>query len=218
MRPNQHFITLTMTSDKIIPCAEPSDAAAVVREHIDKIDPNTTWGNLINKHKLMMGVIFARGVNDEFGLNDTLPWRSREDLAFFSKVTAGSTVIMGRKTYDSLPVSSKPLSGRRNIVVTSKPDQLYNGKFYSVNGLQAALDLARNFKRMTWVIGGRSLIEEALQVCKVAVTSSVQYAGPADVRAPVLPQHFEAVSLMRYEKIIQPGVIHVLWDNPWMKL
>ena len=194
-------------------CADAADAASVIRSHIASINPNTFFNNLFGKHKLVFGALFAKGMNDEFGLQDTLPWRSKEDLAFFSKVTAGCAVIMGRKTYDSLPKFSKPLPGRINIVVTSTPKQLYNGEHYSVPTLSAAIALARKLRKITWVIGGSALIADALPFCKLAVTSTIQYAGPHDIKAPTLPPFFEPLAMMKYDKIMIPGVIHLMWNN-----
>ena len=58
------------------------------------------------------------------GINNTLPWRLPEDLAFFKRTTSGHTIIMGRKTFDSI---GRPLPNRRNIVVTRNPDWQHAG-------------------------------------------------------------------------------------------
>ncbi len=58
------------------------------------------------------------------GINNTLPWRLPEDLAFFKKTTTGHTIIMGRKTFDSI---GRALPNRRNIVVTRNPDWSHEG-------------------------------------------------------------------------------------------
>lgn len=60
-------------------------------------------------------MIFACDQNGVIGRNGDLPWRQSTDLKFFKKTTLGTTVVMGRKTWDSLPF---PLPGRRNIVIS----------------------------------------------------------------------------------------------------
>ena len=64
---------------------------------------------------MMISLIAAVGQNGELGKNNALLWRLEGDLPFFKRVTMGKSVIMGRKTFESLP---KALPGRRNIVIT----------------------------------------------------------------------------------------------------
>ena len=61
-------------------------------------------------------LIAARGRNNVIGREGDLPWRLKDDLAFFKKATLGSPIVMGRKTWESLPF--RPLKGRENIVLT----------------------------------------------------------------------------------------------------
>ena len=61
-------------------------------------------------------LIAARGKNNVIGNEGDLPWRLKDDLTFFKKVTMGCPILMGRKTWESLPV--RPLKGRENIVMT----------------------------------------------------------------------------------------------------
>ena len=63
-------------------------------------------------------LIWAQGINGGIGKNGKLPWHISEDLQNFKKLTLDSTILMGRKTWESLPI--KPLSKRRNIVLSSK--------------------------------------------------------------------------------------------------
>ena len=62
-------------------------------------------------------MIWAQDNNNAIGRDGTLPWHFSEDLKNFKKLTTGSPIIMGRKTWDSLPI--KPLPDRRNIVLSS---------------------------------------------------------------------------------------------------
>ena len=62
-------------------------------------------------------MIWAQDTNNAIGKNGALPWHFSEDLKNFKKLTTGHTIIMGRKTWDSLPI--KPLPNRRNIVISS---------------------------------------------------------------------------------------------------
>jgi dihydrofolate reductase len=70
----------------------------------------------------MITLIVARGRNGAIGRNGEIPWHAPEDLAFFQSETRGGAVIMGRKTWESLPDAVRPLKGRRNIVVSRGSD------------------------------------------------------------------------------------------------
>lgn len=67
----------------------------------------------------MITLIVARARNGAIGRGNTIPWHAPEDLKFFQRETSGAALIMGRNTWDSLPV--KPLKGRLNLVVASQP-------------------------------------------------------------------------------------------------
>ncbi|MGO4854528.1 dihydrofolate reductase [Phaeovulum sp. W22_SRMD_FR3] len=67
----------------------------------------------------MLSLVVARARNGAIGKGNTIPWFAPEDLAFFQRETMGGAVIMGRRTWESLP--KKPLPRRLNIVVTSQP-------------------------------------------------------------------------------------------------
>jgi dihydrofolate reductase len=66
----------------------------------------------------MWNIITAYDDNRVIGYKNKLPWHIPEDLEFFKKITMGHTVVMGRRTWESLPKSVRPLPGRRNIVLT----------------------------------------------------------------------------------------------------
>jgi dihydrofolate reductase len=67
-------------------------------------------------------LIFARAANGVIGRDGHLPWHLPEDLAHFKRTTLGCPVIMGRKTWDSLPPKFRPLPGRLNIVITRQSE------------------------------------------------------------------------------------------------
>ena len=69
-----------------------------------------------------IALIYARAANGVIGKDGTMPWHLPEDLAHFKQLTQGSPVVMGRKTWDSLPPRFRPLPGRANIVVTRQDD------------------------------------------------------------------------------------------------
>ena len=70
---------------------------------------------------MTLSLIWAQARNGVIGADGALPWRLPEDLALFRELTTGSTVVMGRRTWESLPERFRPLPGRTNVVLTSDP-------------------------------------------------------------------------------------------------
>jgi dihydrofolate reductase len=94
------------------------------------------------------------------GRGGGLPWRIPEDLERFRSLTMGHPVVMGRRTWDSLPERFRPLPGRRNVVVTRNPEWHGEGA-ERAGSLDEALRLVNGAERV-FVIGGGQLYAEAL--------------------------------------------------------
>jgi dihydrofolate reductase len=90
--------------------------------------------------KMALKLIYARAKNGVIGINNKLPWHLPEDLAHFKKTTQGCAVLMGRKTWDSLPPAFRPLPGRTNIVLTRQSNWQAEGA-QVVHSLPQAIDL-----------------------------------------------------------------------------
>ncbi|MBR0414384.1 MAG: dihydrofolate reductase [Clostridia bacterium] len=98
-----------------------------------------------------IAMIAAIGKNRELGKNNDLIWHFKEDMAFFKNITVGSTVIMGRKTFLSLP---RALPNRRNIVISRNPDFSAQGA-EMVGNIEEAIKLAGN--ENVFIIGGAQI-------------------------------------------------------------
>ncbi|MCE9515007.1 MAG: dihydrofolate reductase, partial [Mycobacterium sp.] len=105
---------------------------------------------------MTVGLIWAQSTSGVIGRDGGIPWRLPEDLARFKELTMGHTVVMGRRTWESLPRSVRPLPGRRNIVITRDPDYRADGADV-VTSIEAALA-----EPQTWVIGGSEIYHLAL--------------------------------------------------------
>jgi dihydrofolate reductase len=106
---------------------------------------------------MTLSIIVSIGKNMELGKNDALVWRLPDDLRFFKQTTQGHTVIMGRKTYESI---GRLLPNRRNIIVTRNPSFQVDGAFIA-HSFDDALAVAAGDGEV-FVIGGASIIAEAL--------------------------------------------------------
>jgi dihydrofolate reductase len=119
-------------------------------------------------------IIAALDRNGAIGRGGELLWHEREDQKHFRAVTMGSPVIMGRKTWDSLPAKFKPLPGRRNIVVTRNPAWGAEGA-EAVASLAAALALAAGAAKV-FVIGGGQLYAAAMPLAHELVLTEIDAA------------------------------------------
>jgi len=131
-----------------------------------------------------LNLILARASNGVIGRDNQLPWHLPEDLAHFKRTTLGSPVIMGRKTWDSLPVRFRPLPGRTNIVVTRDPAWQAEGAARA-GSLQEALALCPAEAPDVWVIGGAQIYAAALPLAHSAVVTEIDKAFEGDAHAPV---------------------------------
>lgn len=129
-------------------------------------------------------LIYARAANGVIGQHNQLPWHLPEDLAHFKRTTLGCPVIMGRKTWDSLPPRFRPLPGRLNIVVTR--DTAWRAEGAAVaHSLQAAQDLCPAGSD-AWVIGGAQIYSQALPLAHTVVVTEIARDFDGDAWAPSL--------------------------------
>lgn len=127
-------------------------------------------------------LIAAVARNGVIGRGGELPWRLPEDQQHFRRVTMGCPVIMGRKTWESLPARFRPLPGRRNIVVTRNPRWQAEGA-QAAGSLDAALALAAGAPT-AFVIGGGELYREALSRADELVLTEIERDFDGDARFP----------------------------------
>lgn len=102
-----------------------------------------------------VGLVWAQSTSGVIGRGGDIPWNVPEDLARFKEVTLGRTVIMGRRTWDSLPTKVRPLPGRRNVVLSRHADCTAEGARV-VGSLEEALAQAAD-EPEAWVIGGAQI-------------------------------------------------------------
>jgi len=126
--------------------------------------------------------------NRGIGKNNDLPWHLSADLKHFAAVTKGGTVIMGRKTWESLPEQYRPLKERLNIVVSRSELELPQGVKLA-HSLDEALELAEG---KTFVIGGATLYAEAIKhpACKELILTEVEGTADCDAFFPEIPAGF----------------------------
>ena len=125
--------------------------------------------------------VVAIGSNREIGKDNALLWRLPDDLKQFKAVTTGQTVVMGRKTFESI---GRPLPNRRNIVVTSD-------RTFSADGVDVWHDLESLDTETTedfYIIGGATLYEQTMPATERFYVTEVDGRFEADTFYPALPK------------------------------
>ena len=129
-------------------------------------------------------LIYARAANGVIGKDNRLPWHIPEDMAHFKQLTQGCPVVMGRKTWDSLPPRFRPLPGRTNIVVTRQAGWQADGA-HRAGSLAKALAQCDAGKTV-WIIGGAQIYAEALPLADCVEVTEIAQDFDGDAYAPVL--------------------------------
>ena len=127
-----------------------------------------------------LALVVAAADNDVIGAGGTLPWKLPADLRRFRRLTLGKPVIMGRRTFDSLPA---PLPGRTNIVLTSRPAGLPDG-VVTVDSWASALEHAARCGAWASVIGGADVFARALPSARRLYLTRVHDRPVGDVWLP----------------------------------
>ena len=139
----------------------------------------------------MVALIWAQSGSGVIGRDGGIPWRLPEDMARFKELTMGHTVVMGRRTWESLPARFRPLPGRRNVVLTRNPAFRADGADVLTSPAAAVAD------PQSWVIGGAEIYHLAMpratrcEVTEVEIDLRLQ---DDDALAPVLDESWVGTS------------------------
>ncbi|MFZ0832358.1 MAG: dihydrofolate reductase [Mycobacterium sp.] len=136
-----------------------------------------------------VGLIWAQTNSGVIGRAGGIPWRLPEDMVRFKELTVGHTVVMGRRTWESLLPKVRPLPGRRNVVVTRQGDYVADGA-----EVVTSLDDALTHEQV-WVIGGGEIYPLALPHASVCEVTEIDLDIPPeddDVLAPMLDENWVA--------------------------
>ena len=130
----------------------------------------------------MIAIVVAHAANRVIGRDGTLPWRLPADLRRFRELTRGGTVLMGRRTFESLPDAFRPLPERRNLVLSSDPA-------YSPPGVEvfpSLPDALAACENDCYVIGGEVTYRDALPHCERLYATEIDAEPEGDAFFPEL--------------------------------
>lgn len=145
---------------------------------------------------MKLGLIYAQSRNGVIGRGGVLPWHLPEDLAHFKRTTLGASVIMGRKTWESLPPRFRPLPGRRNIVVTRDAAWQAAGA-ERANSLDEAVALCAGAET-AWITGGAEIFRLAMPRADLAVVTEIGADYEGDTYAPELGPGWRETARVRH--------------------
>jgi dihydrofolate reductase len=151
----------------------------------------------------MISIIVAVSEDNGIGKGNDLLWHLPEDMKRFKKLTTGNTVIMGRRTWESLP--RKPLSNRRNIVITDIPGETFEGAEPAVS-INDAISRCRKEEEI-FIIGGGSIYRQFMPLADRLYITHVHKKTLADVFFPDIdPKIWKVVEREEF-KADEPGLI-----------
>ncbi|TRW84911.1 dihydrofolate reductase [Mycolicibacterium sp. 018/SC-01/001] len=133
-----------------------------------------------------LSLIWAQSSSGVIGRDNGIPWQVPEDMARFKELTMGHTVIMGRRTWESLPARFRPLPGRRNVVLTRHAD-------YVADDAETVTSLDGIPLEDAWVIGGSEIYGLTLPLatrCEVTEVDLDLRREDDDALAPVLDERW----------------------------
>lgn len=149
----------------------------------------------------MISIIAAIGKNKELGKDNKLLWHIKADMERFRRLTINQVVIMGRKTFFSLPKKFQPLPKRINIVISKKVHQPIKQssadnqtKLIFTDSVEKALNIAKKFNREIFIAGGASIYNQTLSLADKLYLTIVEKSYPeADVFFPAYNHLFSKI-------------------------
>ena len=145
----------------------------------------------------LVGLVWAQSTSGVIGRGGDIPWRVPEDLTRFKQVTMGHTVVMGRRTWDSLPAGVQPLPGRRNVVLSRQTGFMADGA-QVLGSLEQAITVSAT-EPETWVIGGAQIYRQALPLAEELLLTEVDFDVEGDAFFPEIDEgQFDETSRQRH--------------------
>jgi len=136
-----------------------------------------------------VAIVAAQSENQVIGRGLEIPWKVKGEQALFKQITLHGTLIMGRKTYQSI---GRPLPGRTTIVVSRDPDLAITGCETSTS-LALAIASAIALAKPIFIAGGGELYRQALVIANDIHLTTIHTKVEGDILFPDVPDHFKLV-------------------------
>ncbi|MBS3117124.1 dihydrofolate reductase [Candidatus Woesearchaeota archaeon] len=130
----------------------------------------------------MISIIVGMTKTGVIGKDNKLPWHIPDDLQNFKLLTEGKVVIMGRKTFESLPKKFRPLPNRHNLIISRSQDQIEGAEVCT--SIEQALEKGKSFQKDIFVIGGAAIFTQALPFVDTMFISYIKKEYEGDIYFP----------------------------------
>ena len=167
--------------------------------------------NGFNRKRFTLGMLVAQDETGGIGYQNQLPWHEPNDLKVFRTLTTDKVVIMGRKTYESLPMFPKALPDRFNIIITSNPPKNNFDNVAFVKTKRQAIKLAKSKSLVAYVIGGASIYKMFMNDVDFLISTIVRGKYTTDTKMPPINNFIVEMVLTYSQSSI--GIRHVLYKN-----
>ncbi len=157
----------------------------------------------------LISLVAAVARNGVIGDGERLPWHLPEDMQFFRRTTAGHPVLMGRKTWDSLPARFRPLPGRQNLVLTRDPAWAAQGA-QGVATLENALTRAAGAEKL-FVIGGAQVYALAMPMADELLLTEIDQDAEGRTRFPHWPCDMFLETHRERHRALPPNEFEFSW-------
>ena len=142
-------------------------------------------------------IIVAYSENRVIGKDGSIPWHFPEDLKYFKEKTTGSAVLMGRRTFESLPEGAKPLPERLNIVLTSSPDEISEDVSVA-SSLEEVWEIAEESEyEELFIAGGASVYSQTIDEVDLMLVTIVKKEFEGDSYFPEFKKDNWSESVIR---------------------
>lgn len=138
----------------------------------------------------MISLLVAHDLNRVIGIDNKMPWHIPEELGYFKKVTMGKSVVMGRKTFESI---GRPLPGRLNIIVTRNEGYSANG-VEVVHNLDSAVERGKQFSDEVVIIGGAEIFNLSMEIADRLYITVIRNEYEGDTFFPEYGDDWKLVS------------------------
>lgn len=136
-------------------------------------------------------IIASIGKNNELGFNGKLIWRLKKDMKFFKETTLNHNIIMGRRTYESLP---KILPNRQHIVITHT--KINNPNVLTFSSFNEAMEYIKSLNEDVYVIGGEAVYKDFLDYANILYITKIDKTSEATSFFPTINENLYDIKIL----------------------
>ena len=162
-----------------------------------------------------MNLIVAFNKNNVIGSNNTIPWYIPYDLKQFKKLTHGHIIVLGRKTFESLP--NGPLKNRIHIIITKNKDKKNSNNIYYTNFENSFNLLKKQTNKKIFIIGGNQIYTLYFKYCKNFYITYVNNNVEGDIYFPYKLSFYKNNFIEKSKKVVNGHIYYLFTTTKFIK-